>query len=85
MLKIEDFRFSSSSIDDFYSPPNFIKVAKSNRIRIASASDLNGFIKLSSNKLVHVSNQDFWKLSQDEGGDYFIERIMDDSEGPVRG
>ena len=84
MFKIEDFRFSSSSVDDFYSKPK-VKIASSNRIRIASASDLGGFIKVASDKLVRISHQDFWHLAQDENGEYFIERLADDFDGPVKG
>lgn len=77
MFKIEDFRFSSSSIDDFYTPIKPTRLASS-RIRIASAADLNGFIRVSSNKLVRVSQNDFWKLAKDdETGEYFIERLTD--------
>jgi hypothetical protein len=85
MLKIEDFRFSGSSIDDFYSPPK-LHTASSNKIRIASAADLSGFVKISSDKLVRVSQQDFWKLETDpETGEFFISRLADDHEGPVKG
>lgn len=46
------------------------------KIRIASVSDLKGFQTVGANKLVHLSNQDFWKVAQDEEG-YFIERLVD--------
>ena len=87
MFKIEDFRFTSSSIDDFYSPPVAKHhVASAARVRIASASDLKGFVRVASNKLVHISQQDFWKLAKDsETGEYYLERLADDSEGPIKG
>ena len=85
MLKIEDFRFSPSSIDDFYSPPKS-KLASSNRIRVASANDLRGFTRVASDKLVRISQQDFWRLAKDEEtGEFFIERLADDLDGPVKG
>lgn len=83
MLKIEDLRFSSSSIDDFYSPPRRV-ASTTSKIRVASAADLSGFTHVAADQLVHISQQDFWKLGQDEEG-FFIERLIDDSQGPVRG
>jgi len=86
MFKTKDIKFAnSSSIDDFYSPPKVV-TSGPKRIRVASANDLKGFIRLSHDKLVHVSQQDFWKLAKDEDtGDFFIERIADDLDGPVKG
>ena len=89
MLKIEDFKFSSSSIDDFYKS-NKPKVSSSgllpSKMRVASKQDLNGFMKISKDTLIHVSQQDFWKLAQDsETGEYYIERLTDDTNGPVKG
>jgi hypothetical protein len=86
MSKPIDIKFSpSSSLDDFYSSPKDQKVLPS-RIRVASTQDLNGFMKVSSDKLVHVSQQDFWKLAKDEEtGEYFIERLAEEYDIPVKG
>ncbi len=84
-LKIEDFRFSSSSVDDFFGEPK--KVAASGspvKIRFASLQVLSGFQFISSDTLVRLSKNDFWKLGHDEEGD-FIERLVSDDEGPVQG
>jgi hypothetical protein len=84
MLRIEDLRFSSSSIDEFFSPP--VRLASSGRVRISSASQLAGFGRVAGadDQLVHLSQQDFWKLGQDSDG-YFIERLVNDDNGPVVG
>lgn len=71
---------SNISFDGVSSFDGFLSGKK---VRIASVSDLRGFQTVSSNKLVHLSNQDFWKLGQDEEG-YFIERLVD-SNDPVKG
>lgn len=85
---IEDVRFSSSSMDDFLSnrPIKPIRrVAAAGRIRVASLRDLigQGFYHVAEDKLVRLSQQDFWQLGQDAEGHY-IERLVDDSSGPVK-
>lgn len=85
MFKFEDVFASESSIDDFYTTNSARKNTKQ-KIRVASISDLNGFVKIAKDKLVRVSNKDFWRLAQDsETGEYVIERIEDDLDGPVQG
>jgi len=88
MLKIEDFSFdNSSSIDDFYSPPKIKhNPGIGSRYKVASLNSLNGFVRIASDKLVRVSQQDFWRLAKDdETGEFFIERLADDNDGPVKG
>lgn len=81
---IEDIRFSASSIDAFFTPPAPPARIASGKVRIASATDLSGFLRVADdNTLVHLSQQDFWKLGKDQEG-YFIERLVDDSKGPVK-
>ncbi len=88
MSKIDfDFRSSSSSIDAFFEPerPAQSKVASAaGKVRVASLSALAGFERVASDTLVRVSQQDFWKLGQDDEG-FFIERLVDDSSAPVKG
>jgi hypothetical protein len=84
-LKIEDIRFSSSSVDDFFQEKKFRKsVAASGRVRIASVHQLAGFHMVSDDQLIRLSQNDFWKLGQDSEG-FFIERLVDDGSGPVKG
>lgn len=81
--KIEDLRISGSSIDAFFAPTPRVASAVVGKIRISSASQLAGFHRVAENTLVRISQQDFWKLGQDEEG-YFIERLVEDGEGPVK-
>ncbi len=83
---VSDLRFSSSSLDDFFAPakPPAARSASTGRIRVASLHQLAGFSRIADDTLVRVSQQDFWKLGQDGEG-YFIERLVSDDEGPVRG
>jgi hypothetical protein len=83
MLRIEDLRFSSSSIDDFYSPP-VRRASAGSRVRVSSASELSGFVRVANDKLVHLSQQDFWKLGKDSEG-FYIEKLVDDGAGPIEG
>jgi hypothetical protein len=85
-LKIEDVRFSSSSIDDFFleHPVPVSRSASSGKIRISSLQQLAGYRRIANDKLVHMSQQDFWKLGQDDDGHY-IERLVSDDDGPVVG
>lgn len=81
--KIEDLRFSSSAIDDFFTPRPRMKVA-AGRVRVSSVGDLAGFRIVAEDTLVRVSQQDFWRLGQDDSG-FYIDRLVDDSTGPVKG
>jgi len=83
VYNIDDLRFSSSSVDDFFSRPNGLKTA-SNLVRIASVSQLAGFNITAEDQLIRISQQDMWKLGHDDDG-YYIERLVDDSNGPITG
>lgn len=85
--KIEDLRFSSSSIDDFFTTKPVVRkasVAPLGKVRIANAHQLAGFQFVAEDQLVHLSQQDFWHLGKDDKG-YYIERLVDDDNGPVQG
>ncbi len=88
-FKVEDIRFSMSSIDESFWKSDKPKEASkpvqkvaSGRIRVASAGQLAGFHFISSDQLVRLSQKDFWQLGQDSDG-YYIERLVSDDEGPV--
>lgn len=85
-FKLEDFRTSSSSIDDFFhsDPPPRPRLA-SGKIRVSSLRQIEGagFQFVASDKLVRISQKDFWRLGEDENGP-FIERLVSDDEGPVK-
>jgi len=85
--EIEDVRFSSSAVDDFFSPVQTTpRVASTGKIRVANLRDLinHGFSIVAEDKLVRLSQQDFWQLGKDDQGHY-IERLVDDANGPVKG
>jgi len=81
---ITNLRLSSSSIDDFFVKPRIAKSTSGNKIRIASTSDLAGFQFVADDKLVRLSQKDFWKLTKDESGGWSIERLISDEEGPLK-
>lgn len=83
MFKLEDFRFSSSSIDDFFQKPKPTPKIASNRIRVANLTDLSGFQLIAEDTLIRTSKKDFWKLGKDDSG-YFIEKLVDDDSGPIK-
>lgn len=83
---VTDLRFSSSSMDDFFRGPQpSVRAASGGKVRIANLRQLAGFQQVSEDgTLVRMSQQDFWKLGQDDQG-YFIERLVSDDDGPVDG
>lgn len=56
-----------------------------NQIRVASLKDLHQFMRLSSDTLIHKSNRDLWALKKEGDGNYFIERLFDDTGEPLKG
>ena len=85
--KIEDLRFSSSSIDDFFATKPVVRkasIAPVGRVRVANLQQLAGFQLVAEDQLVHLSQQDFWHLGKDDQG-FYIERLVDDDNGPVQG
>lgn len=84
-FEIEDLRFSSSSVDDFFKEPEARVHTSSDagRIRIAGLQQLAGFSFVAEDKLVRTSKKDFWQLGQDDDG-YFIERLVSDDDGPIK-
>lgn len=85
--KIEDLRFSSSSIDEFFKPAGSqpVRVASNGKVRVASLSDIPrlGMAFVGSDTLVRISKQDFWRLGEDADG-HFVERLVSDDDGPVK-
>lgn len=81
--KIEDLRISGSSIDAFFAPQRRQASAIVGKVRVANLNQLSGFQRVADDTLVRISQQDFWKLGKDDEG-YFIERLVEDGEGPVK-
>ncbi len=88
---IEDLRFSSSSMDDFLTGRSEKFAAQaaaksrvaSGKLRISNVNQLSGFQLVANDTLVRLSQKDFWKIGQDDQGP-FIERLVEDSNGPVK-
>lgn len=55
------------------------------RVKVASLKDLQGFIRLSTDTLIHKSDRDLWALKKEADGNYFIERLFDDNNEPLKG
>lgn len=66
-----------SGIDDY--------LTGNNQIKIASIDDFFNFHRVSKDTLIHKSEKDLWKLSEDEKGQIVIERLFDpDTKQPLR-
>ena len=84
-MKISDFSFAPSSQYSFFTTEKMTLIFDfRQKVRVASKDDLRGFLKVAKDKLIHMSSQDFWELGQDEDGSYFITRLADDSQGPIK-
>ena len=57
---------------------------RAEQLRVASLGDLTEYFDKTAkdNELVHKATNDFWSLSQD-GEEWVIERLADDSSGPI--
>ncbi len=72
-----------SCVNEFPSKKmDFNMRTSSNVVRISSIHQLASFNVANDGKLVHVSQQDFWALKEDDDG-FYIERLVDDRNGPV--
>lgn len=94
-FKIESIEGLSSGLDAFFErEPAVITpfgqevqktaATKPGRMKVASLSDLNGFVRSSSDTLVHKSTKELWALRQNGEG-YFVERLFNDSGTPLKG
>lgn len=91
-FKLDSIEASASGLDAFFerepqviTPPGQKVVAsKPTRVKVGSLNDLNGFVRASADTLVHKSTQDLWALKQ-EGENYFIERLFNDTGTPLKG
>lgn len=64
---------------------NILKPHATGRRKVASMKDLAGFRRNSAETLVHKSERDLWALKKEADGQYFIERLFDDSGEPLKG
>lgn len=69
------FGLSSSSMDDVFAQRDDHGLM---RRRIASVDSIPGFMRVANDTLIHIAQQDFWKIAYDADGNPFIERLVDD-------
>lgn len=55
------------------------------RVKVASLTQLAGFIRTAEDTLIHKSDRDLWSLRKDGHGEFYIERMFDDSGSPLKG
>lgn len=56
-----------------------------NQIKVASMDALYNFLRISEDTLVHKSEKDLWRVSENNNGDVIIERLFDpDTKEPLR-
>ncbi len=61
------------------------QLVRPTRRKVASLQDLQGFVRLSAETLVHKSERDLWTLQKEADGKYYIERLFDDNGSPLKG
>lgn len=91
-FKLDSIEASASGLDAFFErepqvitpPGQKVAASKPTRVKVGSLRDLNGFVRASADTLVHKSTQDLWALKQ-EGENYFIERLFNDTGTPLKG
>ena len=54
-------------------------------IKVASLGDLTGFLRVSSNLLVHKSTNDLWNVTKTADGAFEVSRLFDDDGSPLKG
>lgn len=70
----------------FEREPHILKpLPKGSRVRVASVQQLDGFVRLSAETLIHKSDRDLWSLRKEADGQYYIERLFDDNGEPLKG
>lgn len=76
----------SSGLDAlFQREAHILAPHKTARVKVASIRDLHAFTRLSSETLIHKSDRDLWALKKEADGNYFIERLFDDTGAPLKG
>jgi hypothetical protein len=55
------------------------------RTKVASLEQLSGFIRTAEDQLIHKSDRDLWSLRKDAQGDFYVERMFDETGAPLKG
>lgn len=90
-----DFQSTNGGLDAFLGDnpevvtPQGVKMAvvkkAGGRVKIASLKQLNAFVRTAEDTLVHKSNRDLWSLRKDAQGDFYVERMFDETGAPLKG
>ncbi len=84
---------TASGMDAFFTEPakevpvTTVKTASAGkgRVKVASLSQLDGFVRTASDQLINKSTKDLWSLQKASDGDYYIERLFNDTGTPIKG
>ena len=49
----------------------------SDKMKLASMSDLLNFVRVGNDTLVHKAEKDLWRVGQNESGEIVVERLFD--------
>lgn len=81
-----DFQTAGSCGMDalFEREPQIVQTRQAS-IRIASIKQLQPFVRLSAETLIHRSNRDLWAVRKEADGNLYIERMFDDTGVPLKG
>lgn len=76
---------TASGLDSLFErEKHIISPHKTGRTKLASLKDMEGFIRLSADTLIHKSDRDLWSLKK-EGDGFYVERLFDDTGEPLKG
>lgn len=75
----------SAGMDAFFAREPQMITPPGSRVRVASLQQLNGFIRLSSDTLIHKSDRDLWSIKREANGTMVIERMFNDNGKPLKG
>ena len=68
-------------MDQFIAPPEPLP----NQIKIGAIGDLQDFLRIGNDTLVHKAEKDLWRINEDKKGQVVIERLFDpDTKEPIR-
>ena len=62
-----------------------VTASRKTRVKVASLSQLEPFIRVSAETLIHRSEKELWTIGKEADGGYYIERLFDDSGSPLKG
>ena len=65
--------------------PEMVLANKSSRRKVASLSDLQGFVRLSAETLINKSQRDLWSIDKESDGNFYIQRLFNDNGEPLKG